>query len=89
MSTETSESFVFKDYALTGSIEAEKEFVAERVDRFYKSLKWSIDLILKDTTTSFVALKVVLSQNIESIRDFWEDDQAAALKLLVEKFEYW
>ena len=42
-------------------IEAEKEFVAEMVDSFYKSLKRSIALILKGSTTSFSALKVVLS----------------------------
>ena len=47
-----------------GVIEAEKEFVAEIVDSFYKSLKRSIVLILKDSTTSFAALKVVLSRNI-------------------------
>ena len=50
-----------------GVIEAEKEFVAEMVDSFYKSLKWPIALILKGSITSFVALKVVLSCNIESI----------------------
>ena len=44
-----------------GVIEAEKEFVGEMVDSFYKSLKWSIVLILKGSTTSFLALKVVLS----------------------------
>jgi len=44
-------------------------------------------LILKGSTTSFVALKVVLSCNIKSIRDFRGDDKAAALELLVEKFE--
>jgi len=38
-------------------------------------------LVLKGSTTSFSALKVVLSQNIESIRDFGGDDQAAALEL--------
>ena len=54
------------------------------VDRLYKSLKRSIALILKGST-SFSALKVVLSQNIESIRDFERDDQAAALELLVER----
>ena len=70
-----------------GVIEAEKKFVSEIVDSFYKSLKRSIALILKDSTTSFLALKVVLSRNIESIRDFRGDDQAAALELLVEKFE--
>jgi len=83
---ETGESFVFRDYSLTGVIEAEKEFMAEMVDSFYKSLKWSIALILKGSTTAFAALKVVLSRNIESIRDFRGDDQAAALELLVEKF---
>ena len=57
------------------------------VDSFYKSLKWSIALILKGSTTLFVALKVVLSHNIESIQDFRGDDQAAALELLVEIFE--
>ena len=57
------------------------------VDSFYKSLKRSIALILKGSTTSFSALKVVLSQNIKSIRDFGEDDQAVVLELLMEKFE--
>ena len=50
-----------------GVIEAEKEFVAEMVNSFYKSLKRSITLILKGPTTSFAALKVVLSHNFESI----------------------
>jgi len=50
-----------------GVIEAEKEFVAKMVDSFYKSLKRSIVLILKGLSTSFAALKVVLSQNIGSI----------------------
>ena len=31
----------------SGVIEAKKEFMAEMVDSFYKSLKRSIDLILK------------------------------------------
>ena len=62
-----------------GVIEAENEFVAELVDSFYKGLKRSIALILKGSTTSFSALKVVLSRSIESIRDFGGDDQAAAL----------
>ena len=44
-----------------GEIEAEKEFVAEMVDSFYKSLKRSIALILKGSTILFSALKVVLS----------------------------
>jgi len=55
-------------------IEAEKEFVAEMADSFFKSLKRSIALILKGSITSFAALKVVLSRNIESIRDFGGDD---------------
>jgi len=50
-----------------GVIEAEKEFMTEIVDIFYKSLKLYIALILKGSTTSFSALKVVLSRNIESI----------------------
>jgi len=32
-------------------------------------------------------LKVVLSHNIESFRDFKGDDQATSLELLVENFE--
>jgi len=52
---------------LPGVIEAENEFVAELVDSFYKSLKRSIALVLKGSTTSFSALKVVLSRSIESI----------------------
>ena len=70
-----------------GVIEVDKEFVVEMVDSFYKSLKRSVALVLKDLTTSFSALKVVLSRNIESIRDFGGDDQAAALELLVERLE--
>ena len=50
-----------------GVIEAEKEFMVKIVDIFYKSLKRSIALILKGLTTSFAALKVVLSHNIENI----------------------
>ena len=52
---------------LPGVVEAENEFVAELVDSFYKGLKRSIALILKGSTTSFYALKVVLSRSIESI----------------------
>ena len=44
-----------------GVAEAEKEFMAEIVDSFYKSLKQSIALVLKGSTASFSALKVVLS----------------------------
>ena len=70
-----------------GVIEAEKEFVAEMVDNFYKSLKRSLALVLKGSITSFSALKVVLSWNIDSIWDFGGDNQAAALELLVERLE--
>jgi len=70
-----------------GVVEAEKEFMAEIVDSFYKSLKRSVALVLKGSTTSFSALKVVLSRNIESIQDFEGDDQAAALEFLVERLE--
>ena len=72
---------------LPGVIEAENEFVTELVDSFYKRLKRSIALILKGSTTSFSALKVVLSRNIESIWDFRGDDQATALELLVDQLE--
>ena len=68
-----------------GVIEAEKEFAAEMIDSFYKSLKRSIALILKGSTTS--ALRVVLSRKIKSIQDFRGDDQVAALELLVERLE--
>jgi len=61
--------------------------VAEMVDSFYKSLKRSVVLVLKGSTTSFSALKVVLTQNNESIRDFGGNDQAAALELLKERLE--
>ena len=44
---------------LPGVIEAENEFVAELVDSFYKSLKQSIALVLKGSTTSFSTLKAV------------------------------
>jgi len=44
-----------------GVVEAEKEFVAEIIDSFYKGLKRSVALVLKGSTTLFSALKVVLS----------------------------
>ena len=50
-------------------------------------MKRSVALILKGSTTSFPALKVVLSRSIDSIRDFGGDDQAATLELLVDKLE--
>jgi len=52
---------------LSGVTETKKEFMAKMVDSFYKSLKRRIALILKGSMTSFVALKGVLSRNIESI----------------------
>ena len=61
--------------------------MAELVDSFYKSLKRSIALVLKGSTTSFSALKVVLSRSIDSIRDFGGDDHAATLELLVDRLE--
>jgi len=50
-----------------GVVEAEKEFMAELVDSFYEGLKRSVALVLKGSTTSFSALKVVLSRSIDSI----------------------
>ena len=44
-----------------GVVESKKEFMAEIVDSFYKGLKRSVALVLKGSTTSFSALKVVLS----------------------------
>ena len=72
---------------LPGVIKVENKFVAELVDSFYKSLKRSITLVLKGSTTSFSALKVVLSRSIDSIRDFGGNDQAATLELLVDRLE--
>ena len=72
---------------LPGVVEAENEFMAELVDSFYKGLKCFIALVLKGSTTSFSALKVVLSRSINSIRDFGGDDQATTLELMVDKLE--
>ena len=41
----------------------------------------------RGSTTSFSALKVVLSRSIDSIRDFGGDGQAAILELLVDRLE--
>ena len=57
-----------------GVVEAENGFVAELVDSFYKSLKQSVALVLKSSTTSFSTLKVMLSRSIDSIQDFGGDD---------------
>jgi len=43
--------------------------------------------MLKGLTTYFEFLKVVLTQNIETIRDFEGTDQAASLELIVEDLE--
>ena len=40
-----------------GVVEVEKEFMAEMVDSFYKSLKRSVALVLKGSTNSFSALR--------------------------------
>ena len=61
--------------------------MTELVDSFYKGLKRSIALVLKGSTTSFSALKVVLSRSIDNIRDFGGDNQAATLELLVDRLE--
>jgi len=44
-----------------GVVETENEFVSKLVESFYKGLKRSVALVLKGLTTSFSALKVVLS----------------------------
>jgi len=51
-------------------IEVENEFVAEIIDTFYKSLKRCISLVSKGSTSPFEFLEVVLTRNIEIIRDF-------------------
>jgi len=55
-------------------IDLKKEFMAEMIDTFYKSLKQCISLVLKGSTIPFKFLKVVLTQNIETIRDFGSTD---------------
>ena len=56
-----------------GVIEVEA-FVAEIIDTLYKTLKLCISLLLKSSTSPFEFLKVVLTRNIETIRDFGETD---------------
>jgi len=68
-------------------IEVEKEFVAEMVDTFYKSLKRCISLVLKGSTSPIEFLKVILYRNIKTIRDFGGTDQAVSLELIVEDLE--
>jgi len=67
--------------------EVGNDFIGDIVDSFYKVLERSIDLVLKGSTMPLSTLKVVLSRNIESIRDFEGYHQAAALELLVDQFE--
>ena len=43
--------------------------------------------VLKGSTSSFEFLKVVLTRNIETIKDFGETDQASSLELIVEDLE--
>jgi len=81
--TETSPSRLTRS---PGVIEVEKEFLAEMIATFYKSLR-CISLLLKGSTNLFEFLKVVLTQNIENIRGFRGTDQAASLELIVEDLE--
>ena len=67
MAVKPVEALSFGTTRLLGVVEAKKVFVAEMVDSFYKSLKRSAALVMKGLTTSFSALKVVLSRNIKSI----------------------
>jgi len=82
--TETSFEKITRSH---GVVEVEKEIVAEMVDTFYKSLNRCISLVLKGSTSPFEFLKVILTQNIETIRDFEGTDQAAYLELIVEDLE--
>jgi len=43
--------------------------------------------VLKDSTSRFEFLKVILTQNIETIRNFEGSNQAASLELIVEDLE--
>jgi len=70
-----------------GVKEVEKKFVADMIDTFYKSLKGCISLVLKGSTSPFEFLNVVLTRNIETIRDFGGTDQAASLELIVKDLE--
>ena len=44
-------------------------------------------MVLKGSTSLFEFMKVILTQNIETIRDFGGTDQAASLELIVEDLE--
>jgi len=60
--------------------------MAEMIDT-YKSLKRCISLVFKGSTSPFEFLKVVLTQNIETIRDFGGTDQVISLELIMEDLE--
>jgi len=81
------------DYSAVASLpemaeaEAENDYIGDLVDSFYRSLERTIDLVLKGSPVPFSKLKVVLSRDIENIRDFEGYHQAAALDLLVDEFE--
>ena len=57
------------------------------VSTFYKNLKRCISLVLKGSTSPFEFLKVVLTRNIVTIKDFGGIDQVASLELIVEDVE--
>ena len=57
------------------------------INTFYKGLSDDYSLVLNGSTSPFAFLKVVITQNIETIRDFRKTDQAAFLKLIVEDLE--
>jgi len=79
------------DYSEVASLpemaEAENDYIGDLVDSFYKSLERTIGLVLKGSPVPFSKLKVVLSRDIESIRDFEGYHQAGALELLVDELE--
>ena len=70
------------DYSEVASLpemaEAENDYIGDLVDSFYRSLERTIDLVLKGSPVPFSKLKVVLSRDIESIRDFEGYHQATA-----------
>ena len=72
---------------MSGVIEVEKEFVAELVDSFFKSLSQCLSLALKGSVTPLESLKMVLSWAIENIRDLGKADQTTSLELMVEDLE--
>jgi len=69
VTTKLPETSPSKPTRSSGVIDVEKEFVAEMIDTFYKSLKRCISLVLKGSTSPFEFLKVILTQNIKTIRN--------------------